>query len=160
MFKTIPILEGLTEKLIDNLKERLFKYSEREPNTGCWIWTGELNQQKYGRIGIRWQGKHRNVLAHRASYELEKGTIPPGLELDHVCRQPLCINPDHLKPCHRRENFLNSRAPARMNLMKTHCPKGHAYENNLYIFPDGRRECKTCKKRRSIEWAIKQRSKP
>ncbi len=77
-----------------------------EPNSGCLLWLGEVNSAGYGRIsqGNSHVGKRVRSLAHRVSYELAKGQVPPGMELDHLCRVPSCINPEHLEPVTRSEN--------------------------------------------------------
>jgi hypothetical protein len=77
-----------------------------EPNSGCVLWLGELNSAGYGRIsqGNNHVGKRVRYLAHRVSYELAKGQVPEGMELDHLCRVRCCINPEHLEPVTRSEN--------------------------------------------------------
>ncbi|MBV5269024.1 MAG: HNH endonuclease, partial [Afipia sp.] len=72
-----------------------------EPNTGCWLCHSANNQRGYGRLNI---GGGKLVTAHRYSYELSVGPIPHGLELDHLCRQPCCVNPAHLEPVTPFEN--------------------------------------------------------
>ena len=72
------------------LPQRFWKKVEPEPNTGCWLWTGNLKPAGYG----NWD---RNSYAHRAAYCALMGPIPDGLELDHVCRTPACCNPLHLE---------------------------------------------------------------
>ena len=87
-------------------------------------------------------------MAHRVSYEMAKGSIPPGLQLDHLCRTTLCVNPAHLEPVTPKENIRRgstAEVARRTQLSKTHCPQGHAYEGaNLYLAPDGGRECRQC----------------
>lgn len=68
--------------------------------TGCWLWTGPLDRQGYGRLK-RFNG---NTLAHRAVYTLLVGPITYGLTLDHLCRVRHCVNPDHLEPVTHAEN--------------------------------------------------------
>ena len=86
---------------------------EPEPNTGCWIWTGATLNEGYGKIGVGRRGEgHR--LAHRIMYELLRGPIPDGKELDHLCRFPRCINPWHLEPVTRSENQLRGYAARRL----------------------------------------------
>lgn len=66
------------------------KIAARTRSAGsCLLWTGSLNNKGYGKIGDRY--------AHRVTYELARGPIPAGLELDHLCRTPACVNPDHLE---------------------------------------------------------------
>ena len=64
------------------------------PNTGiqtrCWIWTAHLTDRGYGTLDKKY--------AHRISYVLQHGAIPIGLVIDHLCRTPACVNPDHLQP--------------------------------------------------------------
>ncbi len=71
-----------------------------DKTTGCWIWQGAKISTGYGHLRV--QGK--NVLSHRYMYEKVKGEIPGGLELDHLCRNPLCMNPQHLEPVTHAEN--------------------------------------------------------
>lgn len=67
---------------------------------GCWIWTASIYGKGYGKYTVR--GKH--YAAHRYAYELIKGKIPDGMQLDHLCRNKLCVNPDHLEPVTNAEN--------------------------------------------------------
>lgn len=101
---------------------RFWAKVEPEPNSGCWIWVGG-RQEGYGRT---WDGTRRQ-LAHRFSYELERGPIPDGLQLDHLCRNPWCVNPWHLDPVTNRENARRGRT-GWVNREKTHCARGHPYD--------------------------------
>lgn len=68
--------------------------------TGCWVWQRGTDKLGYGRA-------HSNggtELAHRVIYERHRGSIPEGLQLDHLCRNPSCVNPDHLEPVTNAEN--------------------------------------------------------
>lgn len=62
-------------------------------DNGCWLWTGRKLPFGYGRFSAN--GPH---LAHRFSYEFFVGPIPQKLTIDHLCRVPSCVNPDHLEP--------------------------------------------------------------
>jgi hypothetical protein len=66
----------------------------------CWIWKLKTNATGYGYLSDR----GRDRLAHRWYYEAARGPIPKGLQLDHLCRQRLCVNPDHLEPVTAMEN--------------------------------------------------------
>jgi hypothetical protein len=134
---------------MSTLAQRFWKYVSPEPNSGCWLWTGAMHDRGYGRIGLG--GKYGgSALAHRISYELNVGPIPPAMSIDHLCRTRACVNPDHLEPVTTKENCRRGEA-GRVNgarqLAKTACPQGHPYSgDNLYIMPNGRRACKECRR--------------
>lgn len=100
------------------VSERLDRLSIPEPNSGCWLWTGAVDENGYPRIAI----DGRNGRAHRVSYETHVGPIPDGLHLDHLCRMPCCINPAHLEPVTVAENVLRGWKSRGKN---THCKHGH-----------------------------------
>lgn len=109
---------------------------------GCWVWNKGLNDAGYG---LTSNGKGKNKRAHVASYELVRGPVPAGLVLDHLCRNRACINPEHLEPVTRRENTLRGVGASAQNARKSHCPRGHAYdEGNTVLRRRGGRECRTC----------------
>lgn len=115
----------------------------------CWVWQG-MNAKGYGRLFIR-EENHSTVVAHKVMYELLMGLVPEGLELDHLCRNRACINPNHLEPVTHLENLLRSPIT---NSGKTHCKNGHEFTpNNIYRHPQrGSRLCKSCQKEHSKEY--------
>lgn len=130
----------------------------------CWLWTGAI---------VRGYGVFTPVIpgpllrAHRYSYELLVGPIPDGLQIDHLCRTPLCVNPAHLEPVTPRENTLRGNTFQAKNLAKTHCVNGHEFtpENTLLRkpsprLPNGGRWCRTCcrEKMRRRRAAARQRA--
>lgn len=72
--------------------------------SGCWLWTGKKGSKGYGLVHVDAKAGTQQQ-AHRAAYELTIGTIPEGLELDHLCRVRPCVNPAHLEPVTRAENM-------------------------------------------------------
>lgn len=113
-------------------------------DNGCIEWIGGLQGQGYGqffagRVDREQTGK---IAAHRWSYEYHVGPIPPGLQIDHLCRNRRCVNPEHLEPVTAQENIARSLGNGR----KTHCPAGHPYDvANTYTPPGGGRICRTCR---------------
>ena len=83
-----------------------------EPNSGCWLWIGAVNNKGYGRIRVN--GKQ--VLAHRASYEAIRGAIPVGFVVLHVCDNSICVNPYHLRIGTQAQNLADMRIKGRGNI--------------------------------------------
>lgn len=105
---------------------------------GCWIWTGRR---------LKGYGMARHTMAHRVVYKLLVGPIAEGLELDHLCRTPLCVNPQHLEAVTRLENIRRRYA------LQRQCANGHPYdESNTYIRPNGHRDCRACIRQRGREY--------
>jgi hypothetical protein len=118
---------------------------EGEP---CWEWTGGKNQFGYG---LFWTG-YNKISAHRWAYEHFREKIPKGLQTDHLCRNHGCVNPNHLEVVTQQENILRGEGQAAIHARKTHCIKGHPFdEKNTYISPSGGRMCRQCVNRRSRE---------
>ena len=121
------------EPMIDRFARKV----EIEPG-GCWTWTAGRNANGYGTFGPRPDLK---VYAHRWAYETFVEPIPAGLVIDHLCRQPSCVNPDHLEAVTQTVNLQRSAKAT-----KTHCVNGHEFtESNTYRRPDtGTRQCRSC----------------
>jgi hypothetical protein len=80
------------------------KRTAEVPTTPCWIWSRALDGKGYGAV---WRDG-RIIGAHRYVYEALMRPIPKGLQLDHLCRTPACVNPDHLEPVTQTENIRRS----------------------------------------------------
>lgn len=106
----------------------------------CWLWTAGCSNNGYGVFAL----SHRqSVSAHRLVYELTIGPIPKP-QIDHLCRVHRCVNPAHLEPVTGRVNTLRGESMAAKNAQKTHCPRGHAFDEiNTYHY-DGSRYCRIC----------------
>jgi HNH endonuclease len=113
---------------------------------GCWLWTGSLNVVS-GYPQVRLGGKVQG--AHRAAYSMFVGPIPAGLELDHLCKTPPCVNPAHLEPVTRQENIARSSHPTGVALRTGHCIRGHEFnETNTRVRRNGTRVCIPCARER------------
>ena len=112
---------------------------------GCWTWLAGRTTGGYGEF----HAFGRHVSAHRFAYAELIGSVPDGLHLDHLCRNPLCVNPDHLEPVPAKENVLRGAGPTAVNASKTHCIHGHEFNRrNTHLTPDGKRVCRTCNRDR------------
>ena len=111
---------------------------------GCLVWMGARNRGGYGSLTANGKG----WAAHRIAYVAARGEdIPPGMPLDHLCRNRACVNPDHLEVVTGRTNTLRGMNPCAENARKTHCPNGHALDDeNLVsgVAKSGRRYCRKC----------------
>jgi hypothetical protein len=120
--------------------------------TECWPWIGRIDHRGYGEFeteGKTWR-------AHRWSYTRLVGPIPDGLVIDHLCRVRHCVNPAHLEPVTDEENrqrgllgvlrdqYVPKRGVRHPHAMKTHCKRGHLFdEDNTLVVPRGRK-CRAC----------------
>lgn len=103
LVKPSPNYPGLSKYLHGhNARRTPHDYEERDMGheTPCWIWVRTIQWGGYGMV----RRKDKNVLAHIAYYEEEHGPVPAGLEIDHVCGMPACVNPEHLEAVTHSEN--------------------------------------------------------
>lgn len=91
----------------------------------CWEWTGAYCPSTgYGKAGVGSlrDGTRRVVNVHRFVYESLVGELKSReVILDHLCRNKVCVNPDHLEPVDHRINAL--RSPA---VKRKHCAFGRS----------------------------------
>lgn len=102
----------------------------------CWIWQGTRNRGGYGQFTINKKG----IAAHRFAYTFYVGTIPEGLQLDHLCRNTSCVNPSHLEPVTQVENIRRSEGISVQLAKRTKCSKGHDFTGRHR----GYRRCLVC----------------
>lgn len=119
------------------IAERLWEKVDKSAGPeGCWIWTGgRRNTFGYGEI---WSGGNegRPLVTHRVAWEVTHGPVPAGMCLDHICKNPACCNPKHLRVVTPRQNYVDfSDSPHGKNGRKTHCVRGHPFAGeNLVRF--------------------------
>jgi hypothetical protein len=97
---------------LDNLEERLLRNSVSDPASGCWVWIGKRSAEGYGKLTVRVTGKPSpvNVYAHRAAVVAFQGKkLRADLHVDHICRNPSCINPEHLRLVKADTNLARRR---------------------------------------------------
>lgn len=126
--------------------ERFYRLVDFRPGD-CWYWRGSRGEQGHGRVKIL----GRAYPAHVVSFVLSGGIIPDGMELDHLCRTPECVNPTHVEPVTHRENVARGLAPiARQMAMET-CLNGHSFSN---MTRRGRRNCRACARKYQREYWV------
>lgn len=129
------------------------RIDQRAPDE-CWPWLAGHTKAGYGTVHV---GHQTTTTAHRAVYELLVGPIPDGLVLDHLCRNPGCVNPAHLEPVTYATNTERGIGSERSRLhwaSIVECPQGHPYdEANTYRqivrYKDRtytNRICRTCRR--------------
>ena len=130
---------------------RLMRLITINPETGCWEWKGRLNSNGYAWAQAG-PGKPQRVV-HRIMWEhyYNKG-IPTGMQLDHLCRVRHCVNPQHFEVV---TPSVNTKRQDHAERRKTHCPKGHPYdEANTRITKQGKRNCRACDRERSRKTSL------
>jgi len=134
----------MTKSILDRLGDKMLV------GDGCWEWTGAKQRGGYGHLSI----DGRSIGAHRVVFELLKGPIPAGLDLDHLCRNPGCVRPDHLEPVTRQVNLRRAPEMAWGHRGRwTECRKGHPLSgDNLKIQASGARACRACERERERQY--------
>lgn len=126
--------------------ERFWSMVDKEGNNGCWLWTGG-KRGDYGFFTIDRDERHTTMGAHRYAYLSSVGPIPEGLQLDHLCRNPPCVNPGHLEPVTIAENLRRGHEATGTGPYATHCIHGHEFtpENTYHRRDRPSRGCRICR---------------
>lgn len=119
----------------------------------CWMWIGSLDKDRYGKLSSATKVYKTNRAA-RIAYIIADGSVPEGLEIDHLCRNRPCVRRSHLEAKTHHGNLLSSPNTLNSrNRAKTHCGKGHLYsDDNTQISPQGFRNCRTCNREDTREF--------
>lgn len=122
------------------LEERFWAKVDRRGEDECWNWMAGKSYG-YGMFGL---ASGKMTQAHRVAWKLLVGKIPKRRELDHLCRNRACVNPNHLEPVTRSVNLRRSPLVGRWRKRITHCPRGHEYTAENTYTNRGKRRCLTC----------------
>jgi hypothetical protein len=112
------------------------------PDATCWLWGGRVDDFGYGHFKV----SGHSLKAHRVAWTLRRGDIPVGMTLDHLCRNPRCVNPSHLQVVTNKENILRGESPTAINARLTHCKRGHLLAGENIRVHHGHRQCLLCVK--------------
>jgi hypothetical protein len=118
-----------------------FWASAQTDDNGCMVWTKTRSRDGYSSVKVKADGKQSMLQGHRLAWALTNGPIPAGMQLDHLCRNRACINPDHLEPVTSAEN---TRRAAYVVSPMCRAGKHERTEGNTYITPAGVRACRVC----------------
>lgn len=140
---------GEEERIMSTLERFWSKVDRRGPQTGlvagrCYDWTGSKDKWGRGRLNIN----RIPALAYRWLWEQEHGPVPAGLELDHLCKRPVCVRSSHLEAVTHKVNMerADMSGNGARQRAQTHCLHGHPLSgDNLRIESDGSRCCRTCR---------------
>lgn len=135
--------------------------------TGCWEWNRALDRRGYGEV----HSEGRTQRAHRVVYRALVGNLPDDLTIDHLCRNPRCVNPDHLEPVtleentHRQGEYYRSvREPYTANpgawyQLGGYCRRGHLLTaETLRVQSNGYNRCHPCKIESLKAWKDRERA--
>lgn len=135
----------------DPIERRFWPYVDASGD--CWEWTGGCNSLGYGQFHHSYDAvakTSKKLFAHRYAYESLVGPIPADLVLDHLCRNPSCVNPDHLQPVTLSENNRRGFGWMARQRHQTICKHGHPFEgDNVGRHKDGTRYCRACSRERT-----------
>lgn len=120
---------------------RFWAKVDRRGTDECWPWMAAI-VDGYGVFKLA--GRQRK--AHRITFESMVGPVPDGMQLDHLCRNRACCNPAHLEPVTCRDNLLRGDTHAARNASKTHCHRGHPFDDDNTYHRGGRRICRACRR--------------
>jgi hypothetical protein len=124
-------------------------WAKVQKSNGCWRWTGAHSDTGYGIFMLSGtKPKRKAVLAHRHMWEIQRGPIPAGLTIDHLCRNRECVNPSHMEVVTQKENNRRASGISTIHAAKPKCPKcGGEYAR----MGTGERRCIPCRLARRRE---------
>lgn len=129
--------------------ERRTRSEDRGFNSRCWIWEGCALPSGYGKLRF----EKADWLAHRLAYASFTGPIATGLQVDHLCMQKDCCNPDHLEAVSPLENTVRALIANGQRLSADVCKNGHSRTPDNIV----RGRCRACFNASVARWQMKNR---
>ena len=150
--KLLPKLKAVIAKLMSTKNADLRKMPIIRVTEGqCWEAASEM-ERGYKRVSIG--GK--SYRAHRWFWVEMGNRMEAGKELDHLCRNRACCNPNHLELVTHDINVYRGKSSPANNRLKTHCKNGHEFtESNTFIKKSGHRNCRKCTRELRRLWKLK-----
>lgn len=139
-----PMFTKMPTRVSGTPDERFWAKVDAEGD--CWEWTAG-KKDGYGTFYV--SPEQPGTTAHRYAWTTLVGEIPDDKEIDYLCRNRACCNPDHLEVVTHQENMRRTYAPTawirKAAAERTHCPKNHPYSGDNLIMEGGGRRCRICK---------------
>lgn len=138
--KVIDFSDTVTQAMLKEMEEIISAAKDRYSEGDCWPWDRHRDKKGYGVIIKQINYSRMLRRAHRIAYIVAMGNIPTDLDVDHLCRNKSCFNPDHLEAVSALENQRRGLG----NAGKVLCKRGHDdWFHNRSDKPH-QRKCKTC----------------
>lgn len=142
MKKANSLLAMLTPKDVARMWSKVDKRGSDE----CWPWLGAVTRAGYGTFDAGPRSARKRSGAHRVVWEVVKGEqLPTDLAIDHLCKNTVCVNPDHLEPVPQRVNVLRGDSVVGKVNREMVCLRGHDLTlPDAFVVSPTARHCRKC----------------
>jgi len=156
--------------MIKTLNDHQRFFSKVVPiSNACWLWKGAFSDSGHASFGVKTSTGFKTVAAHRVIYDYLCGGLNPNLICHHICFNPSCVNPAHIKQVswgehmklHPGRTIKAAQVAAYNRKTKTHCIRGHPFnkENTYYYGKRKKRQCRVCQRYRHQEYLQRKQDK-